>query len=80
MAKPPILQQVIERARALRGAALNLDALHAGAHAATNRDCDPTDAKAVRFCAYGALVRAGYELTGDADQASDAGRAGRHVR
>ena len=34
-----------------------------------NRDCEPTDAKAARFCAYGALVRAGYDLTGDVDQA-----------
>jgi hypothetical protein len=25
--------------------------------------------KAARFCAFGALVRAGYDLTGDADQA-----------
>jgi hypothetical protein len=34
-----------------------------------NRDCEPTDAKAARFCAFGALVRAAYDLTGDAEQA-----------
>jgi len=34
-----------------------------------NRDCEPTDARAVRFCAYGALVRAGFDLTGDVHQA-----------
>jgi hypothetical protein len=41
-----------------------------------NRDCEPTDVTAARFCAYGALVRAGYDLTGDVDQARRlAGRA-----
>ena len=30
-----------------------------------NRECDPTDPRAVRFCAYGALVRSAYDLTGD---------------
>lgn len=34
-----------------------------------NRDCEPTDPRATRFCAYGALVRSAYELTGDVDQA-----------
>jgi hypothetical protein len=37
--------------------------------ASNGEDCDPTDAKAVRFCAFGALVRAGYELTGNFDKA-----------
>ena len=35
-----------------------------------NRDCEPTDAKAVRFCAYGALVRSAYNLTGDVEKAN----------
>ena len=30
-----------------------------------NRECDPTDPRAVRFCAYGALMRSAYDLTGD---------------
>src|SRR5262245_30543487 len=33
------------------------------------RPCDPTDPKAARFCAFGALVRAGHDLTGHFDQA-----------
>jgi hypothetical protein len=41
-----------------------------------NRECDPTFAKAARFCAFGALVRAGYDITGDSHQARQlAGRA-----
>jgi hypothetical protein len=35
-----------------------------------NRECDPTDPRAMRFCAYGALVRSAYDLTGDAGRAS----------
>lgn len=35
-----------------------------------NRDCDPTDPRAVRFCAYGALVRSAYDLTGDEGRAN----------
>jgi hypothetical protein len=34
------------------------------------RECDPTDPRAVRFCAHGALVRSAYDLTGDARRAS----------
>jgi hypothetical protein len=41
-----------------------------------NRDCRPTDPKAARFCAFGALVRAGYDMTGDVGRAQRlAGRA-----
>ena len=36
----------------------------------SNRECDPTDPPAVRFCAYGALLRSAYDLTGDAGRAS----------
>jgi hypothetical protein len=67
MAKP-IYSHVIERARAyvaLRSSWTR----YTLALTRNNRDCDPTDARAARFCAYGALVRAGFELTGDADQA-----------
>ena len=35
-----------------------------------NRECDPTDPRAVRFCAYGALMRSAYDLTGDHARAS----------
>jgi hypothetical protein len=41
-----------------------------------NQECGPTDPAAVRFCAYGALVRSAYDLTGHAGRASMlAGRA-----
>jgi hypothetical protein len=41
-----------------------------------NRDCEPTDPKAARFCAFGALVRAAHDMTGDARRAERlAGRA-----
>ncbi len=66
MAKP-VYSQVIERARAyvaLRSSWTR----YTLALTRNNRDCDPTDSRAARFCAFGALVRAGYELTGNADQ------------
>lgn len=67
MAKP-ILTQIIERARAYVA-----DRSHwtryTLALTRNNRDCEPSDAKAVRFCAYGALMRAGFDLTGDIHQA-----------
>lgn len=34
-----------------------------------NRECDPTHPKAVRFCAFGALLRSAYDLTGEPGQA-----------
>jgi len=67
MAKP-IFKQIIERARgyvAVRSSWTR----YTLALTRNNRDCEPTDARAARFCAYGALVRAGYELTGNPDQA-----------
>ena len=67
MAKP-IFTQLLERARgyvALRSGWTRYTLARAG----NNRDCEPTDVTAARFCAYGALVRAGYDLTGDAEQA-----------
>ena len=64
----PILTHVIERARAYV-AVRSTWTRYTLALTGNNRDCEPTDAKAARFCAYGALVRAGYDLTGDVDQA-----------
>ena len=63
MAKP-ILKHVIEGARAfvsVRGTWVRYTL------AATSRgmECEPTDSKAKKFCAHGALIRAAYDLTGD---------------
>lgn len=66
----PILTHVIERARAYV-AARSTWTRYTLALTGNNRDCEPTDAKAVRFCAFGALVRAGYELTANADKARE---------
>ena len=41
-----------------------------------NRDCEPTDAKAARFCAYGALVRAGLRHDGRRRPGAPPGRPG----
>jgi hypothetical protein len=74
MAKP-IFKHVIESARvyvAGRGTWTRFTL------AATSRgaECEPTDAMARKFCAYGALVRAAYDLTGDHTEARRlAGRA-----
>ena len=67
MAKP-IFTQLIERARDYLAVPSNWTR-YTLALTRNNRDCEPTDAKAARFCAFGALVRASYDLTGDADQA-----------
>jgi hypothetical protein len=67
MAKP-VYSHVIERARAYVALRSNWTR-YTLALTRNNRDCDPTDSRASRFCAYGALVRAGFELTGDVDQA-----------
>jgi len=67
MAKP-ILTQIIERARTYV-ANRSQWTRYTLALTRNNRDCEPTDAKAVRFCAYGALVRAGFDLVGDIHQA-----------
>ena len=67
MAKP-IFTHVIERARAYV-AVRSSWTRYTLALTRNNRDCEPTDAKAARFCAFGALVRAGYDLTGDVEQA-----------
>lgn len=67
MAKP-IFTQIIERARAYV-AVRSRWTRYTLALTGNNKDCEPTDSRAVRFCAYGALVRAGFELTGNVDQA-----------
>ena len=74
MAKP-IFKHVIEGARAYvatKGSWTRYTL------AATGRgmECEPTDEKAKKFCAYGALVRSAYDLTGDPIEARRlAGRA-----
>src|SRR5262249_53800114 len=67
MAKP-IFRQIVEGARACV-AVRSRWARYTLALTGNNKDCEPTDARAVRFCAYGALVRAAFDLTGDANQA-----------
>jgi hypothetical protein len=64
----PIFTQIIERASAYVAVRSHWTR-YTLALTRNNRDCEPTDAKAARFCAYGALVRAAYDLTGDAHQA-----------
>ena len=59
MAKP-IFTQLIERARAYVAVPSSWTR-YTLALTRNNRDCEPTDAKAARFCAFGALVRAGPE-------------------
>jgi hypothetical protein len=71
-----LVTQVLEGARALVAVRATWTRHHL-ALTRNNRSCDPTDARAVRFCAYGALVRSAYNLTGDARKASVlAGSAG----
>ena len=67
MAKP-VFTQLIERARAYV-AGRSTWTRYTLALTGNNRDCEPTDSRAARFCAFGALVRAGYDLTGNVDQA-----------
>lgn len=42
---------------------------HVEAVDVSGEECDPCDARAVRFCAVGALIRSGFEVTGDWEQA-----------
>lgn len=67
MAKP-IFMRLIEGARAYV-AVRSSWTRYTLALTRNNRDCEPTDERAARFCAFGALVRAGYDMTGDVDQA-----------
>jgi hypothetical protein len=64
----PLVTQLVERARALlsdRGGWIQNTIARKG----NNRECDPTDAGARRFCAYGAILRAAHDLARDFDQA-----------
>lgn len=60
--------QIVEGARALIELRSTWTRYHL-ALARNNRDCDPADPRAVRFCAYGALIRSAYDLTGDTTRA-----------
>jgi hypothetical protein len=64
----PVMTQIIERARALVADRSTWTA-HALGRDARGESCDPLEARAVRWCAYGALIRAGYDITGDKNQA-----------
>ncbi len=66
MSKPLVLQ-VAERARALINdpRTWTQDAM---ARTRSNRHCGPTDASAVRYCAYGAILRAANDVGGDHDR------------
>ena len=64
----PLVTQVVERARALLGDSGGWTQ-HAISRRGNNRQCEPTDAGAVRFCAYGAILRAAHDLACDDDQA-----------
>lgn len=65
----PIFEHVVEKARSYV-AARSTWTRFALALTGNNRDCEPTDAKAARFCAYGALVRSAYDLTGNKHRAA----------
>src|SRR5687767_13988040 len=66
MAKP-IVTQLIERACSYVGIRSKWTR-YTLALTRNNRHCELTDVSAAHFCAYGALERAGYDLTGDVDQ------------
>jgi hypothetical protein len=67
MAKP-IVHHVIGRALAYIGVRANWTR-YTLALTRNNRECEPVDPRAARFCAFGALVRGAYDLTGDVDRA-----------
>lgn len=63
-----IFKLVVEKARdriALRSSWTR----YAIARTHNDRPCDPLDPAAVRFCAYGALVRAAFEVVGSREMA-----------
>jgi hypothetical protein len=59
----PLVQQVAERARGLIADPRTWTQF-AIARTGNHRHCEPNDAKAVRFCAYGAILRAAYDIAG----------------
>lgn len=64
----PLVEQVTESARRLLEDPKNWTQ-YAIARTRNNRLCEPDDAKAARFCAYGAILRAAHDVTGDSDRA-----------
>jgi hypothetical protein len=60
----PLVHQVADRARGLIADPRSWTQF-AIARTGNNRHCEPADARAVRFCAYGAILRAAYEVAGD---------------
>lgn len=64
----PLVQQVTERARELVADPRSWTQF-AIARTGNNRHCEPTDAKAARYCAYGAILRAAHDVAGTEDQA-----------
>ena len=64
----PLVQQVAERARKLLADPTSWTQF-AIARTGNHRPCEPTDAKAQRFCAYGAILRAAHDVAGTDDQA-----------
>lgn len=58
-----IFKLVVEKARARIALRANWTRF-ANARTRNDRTCDPLDPAAVRFCAYGALVRAAFEVVG----------------
>ena len=55
----PLVHQIAERARGLIADPRKWTQ-YAIARTGNNRHCEPTDAKATRFCAYGAILRAAF--------------------
>ncbi len=64
----PLVQQVAERARGLIANPRTWTQF-AIARTGNHRHCEPTDAKAVRYCAYGAILRAAHDVGGSESQA-----------
>jgi hypothetical protein len=60
----PLVQQVCERARGLVDDPRTWTQF-AIARAGNHRACELTDKRAVRFCAYGAILRSAYDVAGD---------------
>jgi len=63
----PLVQQVCERARGLVDNPRTWTQ-YAIARAGNHRACEPTDKRAVRFCAFGAILRAAHDIAGAADE------------
>ena len=64
----PLVQQVAERARGLVAEPRSWTQ-YAIARTGNHRHCEPTDAKAARYCAYGAILKAAHEIAASDDQA-----------